>query len=77
MARKKKNKKRQIGQVKVETKPLLDKKQRNRLVTIVVLIILVIFFIVNNTRSVPERGPYPPNFDPAKVTQDSIRSLLQ
>ena len=38
-------------------------KHKNTIWTIIVLVILTIFFIVNNTREVPERGPYPPNYN--------------
>ena len=30
------------------------------------MIILTIFFVVNNTRSVQERGSYPPNYTSSK-----------
>lgn len=37
-------------------------KHKSTFWTILVLIILVYFFIVNNTRTVPEEGPFPPNY---------------
>lgn len=64
----KKNKPRQIGKTKVDQKkPLIDPRYKNTVWTIVIVIVLVIFFIVNNTRSVPEHGPYPPGFNPQKA----------
>jgi len=60
--RKKNTKDRQIGKKPVEKKPLINPKHKNTIWTIVILLILLIFFIVNNTRDVPEQGPYPPNY---------------
>jgi hypothetical protein len=65
-----KNKERKFGTQKPEKKPLIDPKYKNTIWTIVFLAILVIFFIVNNTRSVPEEGPYPPNYHP-----DSLHTI--
>ncbi len=66
MAQKKgKPKERQIGKKPPEKKPLINPRYKNTFWTIVVLVILLIFFIVNNTRSVPEHGPYPPNYNSA------------
>ncbi len=68
MAKKKqKNKQRQIGKKKVEKKHLINPKYKNTFWTVLILIILLIFFIVNNTRDVPEQGPYPPGYKPAKI----------
>lgn len=36
-------------------------KHKSTIWTIIVLIILTIFFIINNTRKIPDEGPYPPN----------------
>jgi hypothetical protein len=66
MAKKSKPRERQIGKKQLQKKPLIDPRYKNAVWTAVILIILLIFFIVNNTRSVPESGPYPPNYDPAK-----------
>lgn len=38
-------------------------KHKSTIWTVVVIIILTYFFIVNNTRKVPEEGPYPPNYN--------------
>jgi hypothetical protein len=65
-SKKNKPRERQIGKKQPQKKTLIDPKYKNTVWTVVILIILLIFFIVNNTRSVPERGPYPPNYDPAK-----------
>jgi hypothetical protein len=72
MAKKnKKNKQRQIGKTKVEKKPLIDPKHNNTFWTVLILVILLIFFIVNNTRDVPEQGPYPPGYKPPQVETSS------
>ncbi|MGD8305537.1 MAG: hypothetical protein PVF17_02695 [Ignavibacteria bacterium] len=65
MAKNKQTKKnRQIGKTKVEKKPLIDPKYKNTFWTVLILLILIIFFIVNNTRTEPEHGPYPPGYKP-------------
>ncbi|HED08076.1 MAG TPA: hypothetical protein ENI57_08175 [Ignavibacteria bacterium] len=59
----KKNKKnRQIGKNVQKKKQLINPKYQNTFWTVIVIIILLIFFIVNNTRKVPEQGPYPPDY---------------
>jgi hypothetical protein len=60
---------RQIGKKKTERKPFLNPKYKNTFWTIVVLIVLLIFFIVNNTRYVPQHGPYPPEYNAATQPQ--------
>ena len=67
MAKKVNQRERKIGKKQSEKKPLIDPRYKNTVWTIIILVILLIFFIVNNTRDVPERGPYPPNYDPEKV----------
>jgi hypothetical protein len=69
MAQKKNRpKNRQIGKTTVaQKKPLINPRYKNTVWTIIILIILLIFFIVNNTRSVPEHGPYPPGFNLEKA----------
>ena len=64
--KKNKPRERQIGKKQPEKKYLIDPKYKNAVWTAVIVIILIIFFIINNTRNVPERGSYPPNYDPAK-----------
>lgn len=70
MAQKKKTnlKDKPIGKKPEEKKHLINPKYKNTFWTIVVLIILTIFFVVNNTKSVQERGPYPPNYSAPKDT---------
>jgi hypothetical protein len=66
--KKNKQKPRQIGKTTVtQKKPLIDPRYKNTVWTVVILVILLIFFIVNNTRSVPGYGPYPPGFNPQKA----------
>jgi hypothetical protein len=55
-------KERQIGKKPSVKKPLIDPRYTNTVWSIVIAVVLLIFFIVNNTRSVPESGPYPPGF---------------
>lgn len=57
-----------IGKKAIEKKHLINPRYKNTFWTIVIVIVLTIFFIVNNTRSVQERGPYPPNYVSAKGT---------
>lgn len=66
MANKKgKPRERQIGKKRTAKKPLINPKYKNTFWTVLVIVILLIFFIVNNTRSVPKQGPYPPSYNPA------------
>lgn len=58
---------RKIGKQVVEKKPGMDPKTKNTIWTVITIIVLLVFFIVNNTRTEPEEGPYPPNYTPAKV----------
>jgi uncharacterized integral membrane protein len=60
-------KERKIGKQVAEKKPLIDPKLKNTIWTVITIIVLLIFFIVNNTRTEPEEGPYPPNYTPAKI----------
>lgn len=56
-------KERQIGKTKLpEKKPLIDPKYKNTFWTTVVITVLIIFSIINNTRYVPDSGPYPPRY---------------
>lgn len=61
-----KKKERQIGKTKVEKKHLIDPRVKSAFWTTVILVALLIFFIINNTREVPETGPYPPGYKPSK-----------
>lgn len=46
----------------VEKEPDFYTKHKSIFWTIIVLIILTVFFILNNTREIPDQGPYPPNY---------------
>ena len=61
---KSKPKERQIGKKTIEKKPLINPKYKNTFWTAVIILLLLIFLIVNNTRSVPAQGPYPPSYNP-------------
>jgi uncharacterized integral membrane protein len=58
---------RKIGKQAIEKKPAIDPKLKSTIWTIITLVILLVFFIINNTRTEPEEGPYPPNYAPKKV----------
>jgi hypothetical protein len=64
-----KPKDRQIGKKTVEKKPLINPKYKNTFWTGVFVLILFIFLIINNTRSVPEQGPYPPSYNPSSTVK--------
>jgi hypothetical protein len=49
-----------------EKKHFINPRYQNTVWTIVIVVVLTIFFIVNNTKSVQERGPYPPNYNSPK-----------
>ena len=72
MAQKNIQKDRTYGKPKEEKKHLIDPKHKNTVWTIIIVIILLIFFIVNNTRSVPDHGPYPPHYD-KKAAQERLK----
>jgi hypothetical protein len=55
-----------IGKKQIEKKHIINPRYKNTFWTIITVIVLAIFFIVNNTRSVQERGPYPPNYNSSK-----------
>ncbi|HLG33030.1 MAG TPA: hypothetical protein VI362_08295 [Ignavibacteriaceae bacterium] len=68
MASKQNNKKQSpIGKQKIEKKSSVNPKHKNTVWTAIVLAILLVLFIINNTREIPEEGPYPPNHIPEKV----------
>lgn len=62
---------RKIGTKQVEKKPLIDPRYKNLIYTAAVIIVIAIFFIVNNSRSEPEQGPYPPNIQ--NTSQDAFQ----
>lgn len=51
-----------IGKKPIEKKHLINPRYKNTFWTIFMVVVLTIFFIVNNTKSVQERGPYPPSY---------------
>lgn len=61
--RKSKPKERQIGKKQAAKKPLINPRYKSMFWTVVIILILLIFFIINNMRSVPSHGPYPPNYN--------------
>lgn len=58
-----KKKERKIGKQEPEKKPLIDPRYKNMISTTIIIIVLTIFFIINNTRTEPENGPYPPFYN--------------
>ena len=46
-------------------------KHKSTIWTTIVLIILTIFFIINNTRKVPDQGPYPPNYPKGNTANET------
>jgi hypothetical protein len=48
-------------------------KHKSTIWTVIILIILAIFFVVNNTRKIPDEGPYPPNYKKANSSEDISR----
>jgi hypothetical protein len=56
-----KKKERKIGKQEVsEKKPLIDPRYKNMVSTTIFIVVMIVFFIINNTRTEPENGPYPP-----------------
>ena len=62
---------RKIGKQVIEKKPRIDPKLKNTIWTVITIIVLLIFFIINNTRTEPEEGPYPPSYTPAQVNTNN------
>ncbi|MCW8803018.1 MAG: hypothetical protein OQK57_01375, partial [Ignavibacteriaceae bacterium] len=52
----------QAGKQQVEKEPDFFQKHKSTIWTILVLILLAVFFVINNTRKIPDQGPYPPNY---------------
>ena len=63
----KRNRQKQVRNLKKEKKPLIDPKYKNIFWTIVILIVLALFFIINNTRKEADEGPYPPGYHPSEI----------
>lgn len=60
------NRERKIGKQVIDKKPGMDPKLKSTIWTVITIITLAVFFIINNTRTEPEEGPYPPNYNPAQ-----------
>lgn len=56
------NKERKFGTKKVEKKPLIDPRYKNLFYTVLTIVVIAVFFIINNSKSEPQEGPYPPNY---------------
>ena len=66
--KKERNKERKIGKTVVaEKKQLIDPRYKSFVSTVVLLVLMLIFFIINNTRKEPEKGPYPPLYNPSNT----------
>jgi len=61
----------QAKKKEIEEKTDFYHLHKNTIWTIVVILILLMFFIINNTRSVPDQGPYPPNYKGVDTSNDS------
>lgn len=48
-------------------------KHKSTIWTVIVLIILTFFFIINNTRNIPEEGPYPPNYKQERIESEIVQ----
>jgi thiol-disulfide isomerase/thioredoxin len=68
-----KSKERKIGNKKIEKKPLINPRYKSLVYTIVFISVIMMFFIINNSKSEPAEGPYPPNYNPA--TQSVVNPL--
>jgi hypothetical protein len=64
-------KERQIGKNPTVKKPFIDPRYKNTVWTVFFLVVLLVFFIMNNTVQVPEKGPYPPTFNPSNHEEPS------
>jgi len=62
---------RKIGKQVIEKKPRIDPKLKNTIWTVITIIVLLVFFIINNTKTEPEEGPYPPNYTPSQVSTNN------
>lgn len=61
-----------IGKQAVKPESEFYTKHKSTIWTIIVLVILTIFFIINNTREIPDEGPYPPNSKKEKTQNESL-----
>ena len=65
------NRERKIGKQVIEKKPGMDPKLKSRIWTVITIIVLLAFFIINNTRTEPAEGPYPPNYIPLQSNSNN------
>lgn len=56
-------------------KPLINPKYKNTVYTVAVIVIFAIFFVVNNSRTEPEQGPYPPDYEPQEETKTADKEV--
>lgn len=68
-----KTRERKIGSKKIENKPLIDPRYKSLVYTVGFIAVILAFFIVNNSKSAPAEGPYPPNYNPE--TQSVVNPL--
>jgi peroxiredoxin len=54
---------RKIGTKQPEKKTLIDPRYKNLVYTIITIVVIAVFFVINNSRSEPEQGPYPPGYN--------------
>lgn len=73
MSQPNKPRERKIGTKQSEKKPLIDPRYKSFIYTIGFIVIIAIFFIVNNTRSEPEQGPYPPDYNMTEAASDPFQ----
>ena len=64
----------QAAKQKLEKKSDFYQKHKSTIWTVIVLVFLTIFFIINNTRKIPEQGPYPPNYKSANSSEETKQS---
>jgi hypothetical protein len=63
----------QVGKQESQKESDFYHKHKSTIWTIIVLVALMIFFIINNTREIPDEGPFPPNY----IQRESSGETLQ
>jgi len=61
-----------IGKQQADKEPDFFQKHKSTIWTILVLVLLAIFFVINNTRKIPDQGPYPPNYLKENTTNETL-----